>query len=80
MAVFFDTGGGDIYAGPTREAVLEAMHEDSSDFDESGIFEVSGSTKMRVTDEDDALTGETITLEEEYGDDTDSYMICTDNC
>jgi hypothetical protein len=35
---------------------------------------------MRVTDENDALTGETITLAEEYGDDEDSYCICTDNC
>jgi hypothetical protein len=80
VAVFFDTGGGDIYAGPTREAVLAAMREDSSDIDETEICEVSGSTKMRVTDENDALTGETITLAEEYGDDEDSYCICTDNC
>lgn len=80
MAVFFDTGGGDIYAGPTREAVLAAMREDSGEIDESQIEEVAGDFKMRVTDEEGELTEELVTLAEEYGDRTDSCCICTDNC
>lgn len=80
MAVFFDTGGGDIYAGPTREAVVAAMKHDSSDIDESQIFEVPGTTKLRVTDENEELTDETITLDEEYSETLGSYCICSENC
>lgn len=80
MAVFFDTGGGDIYAGPTKEAVIAAMKEHSSDIDESQIFEVPGTYKMPVTDENEKPTEELVTLDEEYGDDTDAYCIASDNC
>jgi hypothetical protein len=27
MAVFYDTGGGDIYGGPTRDEVITAMRD-----------------------------------------------------
>jgi hypothetical protein len=37
MAVFYKTGEGDIYAGPTREAVLTAMREEFGEIDESDI-------------------------------------------
>jgi hypothetical protein len=65
MAVFFDTGGGDIYAGPTREAVIAEMKKDlGEDFKEEAVEEVSGSTKMQVSDENEESTGELITLNE----------------
>ena len=80
MAVFFDTGSGDIYAGPTKEAVIAAMQADSSDFDLAEVREVSGQTKMRISDENDVPTEELTTLEEEYGNDTDTYCIASDNC
>ena len=42
MAVFFDTGGGDIYGGPTRESVIAAMQEDAGEeIDLGEVFEVA---------------------------------------
>lgn len=49
MAVFYDTGGGEIYAGLTRDEVLKAMREDSSEIDELEIFEVPGFTRIMKT-------------------------------
>jgi hypothetical protein len=82
MAVFYDTGGGDIYAGPTKEAVLALMKEEAhpDDFDESAVFEVPGYHVMNATDENETPTGELITLDEEYGDDTATYCIASENC
>lgn len=80
MAVFFDTGGGDIYAGPTREAVIAAMHEDCGEFDDAEIVEVPGSMKVRVTDENDEPTEELTTLDEEYVEALGAYCIASDNC
>jgi hypothetical protein len=83
MAVFYDTGGGDIYAGPDRESVLAAIREDIGDDEfvriEDEIREVSGKTLMTVSDENDEPTEETTTLEEEYGDDTKAYCIASSN-
>jgi len=79
MAVFYDTGGGDIYAGPTKEAVIAAMKADSSEIDEQEIFEVSGKTKMAATDENECPTGESVTLEDEYTEGLGAYCICTEN-
>ena len=82
MVVFFDTGGGDIYAGPTKEAVIAAIKADvgEEDFVEADMREVSGKTKMRVSNENDEPTDELITLEDEYGNDTDAYCIASENC
>lgn len=82
MAVFYDTGGGDIYAGPDRESIIKAMREDigDDDFDEALIEEVSGDTKMNATDENEQPTGDLISLEDEYGDDALAYCICSNNC
>jgi hypothetical protein len=68
MAVFFDTGNGDIYGGPTKEAVIAAMKEDmfGDDFDEEDMFEVDGSTKMHAEQEDGGICEELTTLEAEY--------------
>jgi len=81
MAVFYDTGGGDIYAGPTREAVIAAMKEDigDDDFLEDEIFEVPGTFKMRVEEEDGKASDELVSLAEEYGDDTTAYCIASEN-
>lgn len=77
-----DTGGGDVYAGPTKDACLAAMKKDSDDFEPSDAFEIEGSTKIRVTDENDDLTGELTTLDEEYVADAidGAYCIATENC
>lgn len=81
MAVFYDTGGGDIYGGPTYEAILKAMIEDfgDGDFDEGEVFEVDGSMKMNATDGNGDAIGELITIAEEYGDDVLAYCVCSDN-
>ncbi len=80
MAVFYNTGGGDIYAGPDREAVLKEMRFDCGDIDETEIFEVSGDTKMSVEDEEGRPSGELSTLAEEYEEQLGSYCIASDNC
>lgn len=61
MAVFYDTGGGDIYGGPDRESVLKAMREDYSYIDEEDIFEVAGTKKMFIEGEDGEATEELTT-------------------
>ena len=82
MTVFYDTGGGDIYAGPTKEAVIAAIKADvgEEDFVEADMFEVLGTMKLTVTDEDGIPTGELITLDEEYGNDAHAYCIASTNC
>jgi|GEM_PF-3486517 len=81
MTVFYNTGGGDIYAGPTKEAVIAEMRFDmGDDFVEADIEEVSGSTKMRVTDENERPTELLVTLDEEYDEHLGAYCICSDNC
>ena len=79
MAVFFDTGGGDIYGGPTREAVIAAMQADCDDVDLDDIFEVLGTMKMQASDENDTPTGELITLEAEYDESLGSYCVASEN-
>lgn len=79
MAVFFDTGGGDIYAGPTKEAVIAEMLADSEDVDVSQIEEVSGDLQILNADE------ELVTLEQDYADGLTkghlgSYCIASENC
>ncbi len=80
MAIFMDTGGGDIYAGQTKEEVIAAMLEDCPELDVNDAFEVSGSTKMRATDENEAETGELVTLDEEYCESLGTYCIASENC
>jgi len=80
MAVFFDNGSGDIYAGATREAVIAAMLEDSYDVDLELVEEVSGETKLRASDENGEATDELITLDEEYDEALGSYCIASENC
>ena len=82
MTVFMETGGGDIYAGETKEACIAAIKQDIGDEDfaeiESEISEVDGSTKMRLENED-ASTGELSTLAEEYTNLGYGYCIATTN-
>ena len=81
MAVFFDTGGGDIYGGPNKEAVLDAMKHDVGDeaFDEfkDEVFEVPGSTNVRVEGSDGNRES---TLESEYVEALGSYCVASENC
>lgn len=79
MAVFFDTGGGDIYAGPTKEAVFAQMQEDCDDIDLKDAFEVPGTQKIRLSAENDEPTDDLITLEEEYDEDLGTYCIASEN-
>ena len=83
MSVFFDTGGGDIYGGPTKEEVLDAMKEDIGEEDfaeiEDEIREVPGTMKMQQSDENDEPTDETTTLEEEYVESLGAYCIASSN-
>lgn len=84
MAVFFDTGGGDIYGGPTKEAVLAAIREDMGEEDfneiEDEIYEVSGLTAMRCSDENDEPTEEMTTVEAEYTESLGAYCVASSNC
>lgn len=82
MAVFYDTGGGDIYGGPDKESILKAMREDIApdDFVEEDVFEVPGTQKMRVTDENEEPTEQLITLAEEYTEALGSYCVASENC
>jgi hypothetical protein len=81
MAVFFDTGGGDIYGGASREAVIEAMRDDiGEDFVEADIEKVSGTMKMLEADENDAPTGELITLDDAFTEGIGAYCVASENC
>ena len=75
--VFMDTGGGDIYAGPTKKAVIAAMRKDCDDTPIEDIFEVPGTMKMRVEDDDGMAIS---TLEEEYVEGLGAYCIASENC
>lgn len=83
MPVFMNTGGGDIYAGETREACIKAMREDLGDKDfaeiEPEIFEIDGSTKMRLENED-GTPGELVPLSQEYTNLGYGYCIASTNC
>lgn len=79
MAVFMDTGNGDIYGGPSKEAILECIRKETSDFDESRAFEVPGSMKLRDLDENEEDTGELVSLEDEYCEHLGVYEIATNN-
>jgi hypothetical protein len=80
MAIFMDNGNGDIYGGPTKEAVIAAMLADSADYDAGVAFEVPGSYQMRMTDEDESETEELSTLAEEYTEELGAYCIASNNC
>ena len=83
MEVFMDTGGGDIYGGESKEAILAAIKKDIGEKDfkkiKHGIFEVPGSTPMRMENEDESL-GDLSTLEEEYTEGMGAYCIASTNC
>lgn len=78
MAIFMDNGGGDIYAGPTKEAAVAALLADCAEVDIADVFEVPAFTLMRT--EEDRSSPKRITLAEAYGDDTEAYCICSENC
>ena len=85
MAVFFDNGGGDIYAGETKEQCLDAMRKDVGDDEfadfEQDIEEVDGSTEKMVENEDGSRGGEKRrTLNEEYTNMGHGYCIASSNC
>lgn len=79
MAVFYDTGGGDIYGGPDKESILAAMHEDNEDIEDDDVFEVPGTQKMQASNEEDEPTGELVTLEEEYDEALGAYCVASEN-
>jgi hypothetical protein len=85
MAVFFDTGGGDIYGGPDKEAVLAAIRKDVGDKEfnniEEEIYEVPGTMKMRVEREDGDYdpTDKLVTLKKEYVESLGAYCIASTN-
>jgi hypothetical protein len=79
-AVFYDTGGGDIYAGPTREAVIKAMLHDNPESDLDQIEELDGNNLIQIDDENEEFTGEFTTLAELHGSSTDAYCIGSTNC
>ena len=82
MAVFMDTGGGDIYAGETKEACLAAIKSDVGDkeFDEikDEAFEVGGDWPVQL-EEEDGGTGKMSTLAEEYTNLGYGYCIASSN-
>lgn len=84
MAVFMDTGGGDIYAGETEEACLAAMREDIGDANfaeiEKDVREVSGDAKVGMENEDGTISDQVTTLAEEYTDIGHGYCIASSNC
>lgn len=79
MTIFMDTGGGDYYAGPTREAVIAAILADDDTLEVEAMFEVPGTTKMRESDENEMPTGGLITFDEEYDESLGSYCIASEN-
>jgi hypothetical protein len=79
MAIFMDTGNGDIYAAENRELCYAAMLHDSPDLDTSRAFEVPGTFRMRV-EKEDGSNGGFSTLAEEYIATNDGYCICSENC
>lgn len=83
MAVFMETGGGDIYAGATKQEVLAAIKRDIGEKDfnclEKEIFEVPGNTPIRLENEDES-PGELSTLEVEYTEGIGAYCIASTNC
>lgn len=80
MAVFFDTGGGDIYGGSTKKAVTAAMRKDIGDEDFNEIKEqieqVSGSLKMQ--DPDDIF--ELKAISKVYDKNLGAYCVASNNC
>jgi hypothetical protein len=70
MAVFYDTGGGDIYAGKNKKACIDAMLKDSPDTDLSEVIKVSGKTLM---------SREPGPIEDEYADSGYGYCIASEN-
>ena len=79
MAVFYNTGGGDIYGGPDRDSVVAAMLADWSDIDVKEVTEVLGSTKVGIENEDGSRSRTFSTLAEEYDPALGSYCISTEN-
>ena len=83
MAVFYDTGDGDFYGGPTKEAVVAEIIQDFGDIEYEKIKhtlrEVPGTTKMAMTDENEEPTGESTTLEAEYEECLGTYCVATTN-
>ena len=83
MAVFMDTGGGDIYAAETKDECIAAIKSDLGEkyFKEieAEIYEVGGDMKIRVENEDDSV-GEPSTLAEEYTSIGHGYCIASSNC
>ena len=79
MAIFMDTGGGDIYAAETKEACVAAMLKDNPELDVDQVEEVPGDKKMAMENEDGSA-GEPSTLAEQYTDLGYGYCIASENC
>jgi hypothetical protein len=81
MAVFIDTGGGDIYGAETKEQAIAAILEDCPELEseQHEFFEVASSTPMRVENEDGS-PGELSTLEDEYTNLGHGYCVASTNC
>lgn len=71
MAVFYDTGGGDIYAGRNKKVCIDAMLKDCPDMNLSEVYKVSGKT---------LIEREPGSIEDEYVDLGYGYYIASDNC
>ena len=84
MAIFMDTGGGDIYAAETKEACLAAIKADLGEKDfreiEGEIFEVAGDSPIQCEEEDGSPGTTSTTLAEEYTDLGHGYCIASSNC
>lgn len=80
MTVFMKNGEGDIYGGPSREAIIAEMQQDNNDLDVSQVIEVPGDSVVGLTDEDENPTDEFSTLLEACGDCSDALMVATENC
>jgi len=80
MTIFMDTGGGDIYGGPTKEDVIAVMQKDCGDmFDAKAIFEVPSTTPMWV-EADNADGRRKSTIGEEYDAALGTYCVASENC
>ena len=78
MAVYWDTGGGDIYAGATKEQCVAEMLSDCPELPINGIFEVDGSHEVQIEEFDGSVHHRT--LDEEYIDLGWGYCIASENC
>jgi hypothetical protein len=76
--VYYDTGGGDIYAGKDKEQIEEAIRQEcGGDFALSDMFEVDGTQKMSDEDLGDCTLADAAAA---HGPDDEAWLIASDNC